>query len=578
MTKVEVEGTRKHTVTRVAYRFATGAHLDGQPRTDATAFRRGTKSLTKSGRTVRWSYLSRAERAAWRLGTLALLSSGGYGYAIAPTATADSVYAVGAAGSAYAARRAERARRMRKHTREWVRPLHLGLVQVLNLPPGVKPSDYLSVPIDYSTNDEAAITVKLPETFISDKVIRFNVESVIAEKLGMSDSVAQWHTAGRKPYMTMQVTPRPPKRVSFDDVLELVEKAPESSPIIGVGPRGVPVSVHLDTESPHILVSASTGGGKSVIVRALVSQLMHNGAHTIILDIKRHSHRWARSLDKVEYCRSIEEIHDALIRAGAEGERRNLIIDEFGEEATADLPRILIVCEEMNATINKLQTYWTNIRENTDPKRSPAVDALGEILFMGRAVKVNVIAVAQMMTARTLGGPEARECFAVRILARYTKNAWNMLVPEIQPMPRMNRHAGRAQVCIAGTAYETQVVFFSDKEALSWAKYGEKITYARGGGSASQTPSQTSGGQDVRDSAVSDTPTLTLVPEPPQLAGITLSEAVRDGVVSVSLDVLRKASVRDSEFPDPIDRRGNANLYDPAALMAWQRNRPRAVG
>jgi hypothetical protein len=309
-----------------------------------------------------------------------------------------------------------------------------------------------------------------------------------------------------------------------------------------------------------------------------------------VLDAKRHSHRWARGLPGVTYCRSTEEIHDALIWAAGEGERRNVLVDESGEDAAKGLPRIAIVCEEMNATISRLQKYWESTRAKSDPKRSPAVDALGEVLFMGRAVRMNVIAVAQMMTARTLGGPEARENFATRILARYTRNAWQMLVPEIQPMPRSSRHAGRVQVCIAGVATETQVLFPSEDEARAYAmsgawagvSVGDDGIRVRGvsqdaaprGSEQGNAPSSVLGSEAARGG-------LRLVPEepagPPQLAGVTLPEAVADGLIGLKLSTVQRASTRDSEFPDPIGKRGPANLYDPAELMAWQRNRPRAV-
>ena len=91
---------------------------------------------------------------------------------------------------------------------------------------------------------------------------------------------------------------------------------------------------------------------------------------------------------------------------------------------------------------------------------------------MGRAVRLHVFLVAQSATAAALGGPEVRECFATRILARYTRNAWNMLVPEVQPVPRSTRHIGRAQVVLGGVAHETQVAFFTDSEARGWATAG----------------------------------------------------------------------------------------------------------
>lgn len=580
--------------TKITWRFVSGHHLDGEHRTDAGVFRRGTKVVHASGRAGRWSHLSRAERALIRLGSTAVVSATGYGYAVAPTVTIDSLYAAAGLSGLVGVERGRRKIRRRRHYRTWVRPLHYALSASALVPISRHdhPDTYMIVPQDYATNDAAEIRINLPEGFSGDKVTRSELQRLVCDKLGLSvsDTVVNWRVAGREPFVTLQIAPRPPKRVTWSEALHAVEAVPESAPLIGLGTKGVSVSVDLDAESPHILVSASSGGGKSVIVRVIACQLMHHGARTLILDAKRHSHRWARGLPGVTYCRSTEEIHDALIWAAAEGERRNVLVDEGGDDAAKNLPRIVVIAEEMNATMSRLQKYWETVRGKDDPKRSPAVDALGEVLFMGRAVRVNVLAVAQMMTARTLGGPEARENFATRILARYSVNNWKMLVPEIQPMPRSSRHAGRVQVCIAGEATETQVLFPSEAEAREWAMSGAwaGVTVDQDGirvRGAVQDGLGQPASQGNRPSSVLDTATahggLRAVPdlpaEPPQLAGVTLSEAIDDGLLKLKLGTAQKASNRDPEFPDPIGKRGTANLYDPTELARWQANRPRAA-
>jgi len=104
----------------------------------------------------------------------------------------------------------------------------------------------------------------------------------------------------------------------------------------------------------------------------------------------------------------------------------------------------------------------------------------------------------------------------------------------------------------------------------------------------SQTVSQTvSAGSDTPpvqgfeysgDPDVSDRPRLALVPElPPELNGVTLTEALRDGLVSGTIDAIRKASTREG-FPEPVGRRGNGNTYDPTELMMWAKWRGKNVG
>ncbi|MFB7918026.1 helicase HerA domain-containing protein [Streptomyces sp. NPDC056061] len=245
--------------------------------------------------------------------------------------------------------------------------------------------------------------------------------------------------------------------------------------MIGFGASGRIVSVDLDAESPHILVNASTGGGKSVTLRCIACQMLRHGSLVLVLDTKRISHPWASGLPGVTYCRDIADIHDQLIALGMEGRRRTRVADELGIDADPKAigPRLLILLEEVNATMKQLARYWKKIRESGAPKTSPAVDALNEILYMGRQLRMHVLLVAQSATARALGDPEVREQFSTRILARYSVNAWRMLTPEVHPAPKSTKHHGRAQVVSGGSARETQVLFFTETEAREWATTGK---------------------------------------------------------------------------------------------------------
>lgn len=66
--------------------------------------------------------------------------------------------------------------------------------------------------------------------------------------------------------------------------------------------------------------------------------------------------------------------------------------DELGIDADPDAIglRLLILLEEVNATMKQLARYWERTRESGDPKISPAIDALNEILYMGRQVRMHV--------------------------------------------------------------------------------------------------------------------------------------------------------------------------------------------
>jgi hypothetical protein len=548
-----------------AGRFVSGRPLDGRLRSDATFLRAGSRPLTRTGHASAWAMRPGWHRAAWRVGITTGTLAGLVGWVTHPLLTAVLGCLAGAGGMAWAAWRVDRAVRRFRHHRTWVRPLHKALAGRVGVPLAAAPSSWLTVPMGYSA-DDAEIRVSLPHSFGGTAEERRVVRETVASKLAMSDLDAEFRLSGRSPVAVFRAAPRPPDRVNFASARAAMGAAPDSAPLLGIARRDKAVSVDLDAESPHILVSAGTGGGKSVILRLILAQGLHRGAFGVVCDIKRHSHRWARGLSAVDYHRDVESIHDALIALAAEGERRNRIVDATADDQVPDVgPRIFVLMEEMNATISRLQKHWDSIRDRGDSRRSPAVDAFGELLFMGRAVRIHVVAVAQMATARALGGPEIRENFATRILGRYSRNAWAMLAPEVWPPPQSSRHAGRVQVVLAGTANETQIVYLTEAEARVYATNGAPGPATRPMAQVDISPPRQGG----------TVPALRIVSSD-HGAPIGLGEAVRSGVLTVSLESARAARKRDSEFPAAAGQRGQELLYAPEELRRWERNRPRA--
>ncbi|MFE3556977.1 helicase HerA domain-containing protein [Streptomyces sp. NPDC059193] len=612
-------------------RVLAGRDLDGVKRTDATFWRSGTRVLPKvEGRVRRRSYKPGWRRLAFRLAlgagvwetgylatqdleatrqtvqelwdnrdqALAALEPGGIG--------AASVLTVGSA--AYMVLTRER----RELMREWVGPLHDALHQPLGLAEQTDPRRYLHIPKNFS-DDDAEIRVDLPTRLGFSRDI---VADLITQKLALEGVTFSWHPEGRKPYVLVKKTRKPPAKALFKDpkTRELVAAARESAPIIGFGAGGRIVSVDLDAESPHILVNASTGGGKSVTLRCIACQMLHHGSRVFVLDYKYISHPWARGIPAVTYCADIADIHDALVQLGMEGRRRVRVADALGIDADPnDIgPRLLILLEEVNATMKQLARYWEKIRESGDPKVSPAIDALNEILYMGRQLRMHVLLVAQSATARALGGPEVREQFSTRILARYSVNAWRMLAPEVHPAPKSTKHPGRAQVVSGGSARETQVLFFTEAEARQWATTGKNTapTADRPGSVQLQKPPTDS----LADAWSTSTPEVPAATEPPvsrdlladawsltpaavlgdSTASTTaptpanpapdnddqavgLREAHEHHLPDITIAALRYARANDRTFPGPADKRGAELLYRVGDLKKWARNRPRAA-
>ena len=267
-----------------------------------------------------------------------------------------------------------------------------------------------------------------------------------------------------------------PELLTYTDSRPHILSADESFAVFGVDGKGEAVGVDLDDESPHILVNAGTGGGKSVIARTILSQQVRKGSLGVVLDIKRHSHKWAQNNPSIGYAKTLPEIGNALVELGRELHRRNEIVDlHDGPNETAPIGRrVIVVMEEMNATLTQLRDLSRRL-----PKGSyTALDAYFDLMLMGRAVKMHVVAVTQYADARVMGGVAMRENFGLRILAKYQKPSWTLLAWDAGlPLP-CPPERGRGYSVNGGKAVQTQYLFLTEAEAATLASGGDPVALA----------------------------------------------------------------------------------------------------
>lgn len=386
------------------------------------------------------------------------------------------------------------------------------------------------------------------------------VEAVIKTKIPLPACHVSWNQHGSKVVATWSVTKPPPRRVGYEQLMQQWPKLGADEFYLGESSSG-PVIVSLHDDSPHLCLSAGSGAGKSVLAQLVATQVLARGGEVVILD-RKGSHRWARDLPGVTYCRTPGQMHDELIRVAELADSRNQqALDEDDDWEPGH--RVLVIAEELNATIGQLSDYWQRVRERGEPRQSPAITAFRELLYMGRSARVNVLAIAQMLTARAVGGPESRENFAVRCLARYTSNAWRMLCPET-PQPRPTRHLGRWQVVVAGTATETQVCYLSPAQSRELAGRSGRVPAQR---SRSDRPSTRDVPGDVPQTG--DSGDAADGPVDPLSEPLTLREAVAEGLLPWSHAAAKKRLQRAKTRPQPVGKRGLADLFRRGDLIEW---------
>lgn len=255
-----------------------------------------------------------------------------------------------------------------------------------------------------------------------------------------------------------------PRILTYEDARSFMWNSPDTEFMFGVDGERAPVTVDLASDTPHVLVSAGSGAGKSVIARSLATQALVKGADVVFLDVKRISHRWAKNLPQTHYAASVEDIAYGLVSVAGELHRRMRVIENHPgsvEDAMRDDSRIVVVAEELNATMEALKDFERGMGRGTyKPSR-----AFADIMNLGRAAKVHVVGFAQYPDA-TIIPKRMMESFGYRLLIRHTYNMWNLLVAHSTGSnPPASQHPGRGHVVAGDKIIQTQFLYLTEEQA-----------------------------------------------------------------------------------------------------------------
>lgn len=430
------------------------------------------------------------------------------------------------------------------------------------------------------------IRVDLPKNWNPSEQNRARLKQVVTETVGFHPgSEDDWQLEGKDSHVIFKNRKDAPPHVELADIQRYIDANGEDRVTLGLGRGNEPVSASLKEDSPNFGMSVGAGGGKSQLARLIAAQVLHNGGNVLILDPKQISHAWAKNLPNVRYARTTEEIHKALLWLDYEIKRRSDVAnsghDVEGEVLANVGKRLLVLAEELNEMTQRLRIYWGENRGPKDPKKSPAISALESALFMGRQLKTNTVAVAQMMTALAAGSGAARENMGVRILGRYTRNNWRMLVPEFD-MPGRSMRPGRMMV-VTHKVTECQVAFLTGAEARELATSGMISEFPRDPVNDPEPVAPVEGEVIEGEIVDSENPALTsgdnnlkvdLEIKPRQK--VTLSEAAGK-CVQRTLKALQMSRDRDPEFPEHCGVRwnvqGRPKEYWADEIIAWDQKR-----
>lgn len=463
---------------------------------------------------------------------------------------------------------------------------------MLQLPPG-----YGGEPDE--DGEQPTVRLYLPAVPL-DATIKKRIISSVGARVGLPDAQAEWREFGGKAWVQLTGADVPPRQIELtstvkieDDVATTLREAILNStmerPVIGVASGGRIVRADFDNDSPHLAASGGTGTGKSTLFRELMIQRLRNGSGLLVLDVKGISHTWIYRLGPTRAVSvyKIEDIHNAAVALGEELYRRR---EEAVQAAKAGLPmpefRVLdCLVEEANSLIPMLNAYWTARRKEIQienkalleddpyadvtepPVRSPAVDALGFGIQMGRELRIHMHYSGQRLSVSAFGGSggDRRASFQTRILAKWDRASWRMLVSDVPYRVCPTGPRGIWCVVQGDTATMIRVPYLSMDNAVSMVKDSPDpgtpvLPTLSGHGQQGRTIE----GETVRTADRLD-----------NYRGRTVPLSAAADTIGLSVEALRSARKQDATFPAPVQRGGpgRPDLYDMAALIEWREGR-----
>ena len=371
----------------------------------------------------------------------------------------------------------------RRHVHEPVATVLDNIIRVRT--PSKRGLVHVDIPRSFRDDPDTEIVVHVPMDWPATKEDMTAVARALEQRLATDALSARWTLTGRKPHGVFTLPSKPPARVDMADMIAIADNCADTAVAMGSGTRGQTVTFDLAMESPHLMLAAASGAGKSELLAWIVGQFMRRGYGVLCLDAKFVSHMWLRRVPGVLYAAESEELHEALLWLDGELLRRARFVSSGGDPDA--LVPLVTVLEEMNSAANRLRAYWKHECEGKG--MSPALTALANLASMGREMRVHILLAGQSITARSSGGPEGRESFGGRALARATANQWRMLAPQIRPIPKTAPTPGRWHLVAGDTLKEFQAPFCDIK-----AQPGRLIEWATGGLPVPDVPAMMWGG------------------------------------------------------------------------------------
>lgn len=344
---------------------------------------------------------------------------------------------------------------------------------------GVTPEDAARL-VQYPPNPEdptADLVITYPRTFqaLSGQV------GILTELINLhlpGDWELAEHSGHRLRYVHSESPAPPPELPASANFVD--DGGPVDLIPFAVNAAGEVQRIDLTDKTPHVLVSASTGWGKTTILTIPIAWVASRGGLVDVCDPKRIGYvapagvPLFRDLPNVRLHTNIAGMVGAIVSYREEMQERYKLIEAGADLTDPDrFPTRLLVLDEMGSLIAMMKSYYADeIKQRGMPAQPPWLTDVLMILWQGRAAKMHVITAAQQASAQVLINSDARDQYALKIAAGpQSRAAWGMMFGD-EPIRVAEARKGRAMVGIGPELQAMQLMRIGTREARALAERG----------------------------------------------------------------------------------------------------------
>ncbi|GAB1695162.1 hypothetical protein [Krasilnikovia sp. M28-CT-15] len=328
----------------------------------------------------------------------------------------------------------------------------------------------LRVPLDA---DNATVRVKL-DAELTNKAVIQEVADLARARL----PEGPWEASHRHRELVIELThpKRPPAQVWYDAAAN--QAYPVDAVPIGQSVGGQWEVLPLKALTPHCVVSASTGWGKTTVANVYVAHTAGNGARLLLNDPKRIGYlRAFGGLPNISIKTTVEGWVQHVDEFNREMQRRYEIIERHPE--IADNPEDYfqpwcMLTDERGSFVSEIRSWWKENGEKgtvAPPLRQEKLN-----LWQARAAAMYLIDLAQQANLDVFLDSDGRDQRMARIAAGpQTRSSWMMLFPGIAKIRNLSKK-GRAVLGIGpDDIKEVQLAQVSAEDARAFAAAGAAI-------------------------------------------------------------------------------------------------------